>query len=228
VYRAVIDLDQPQEEYAFELVGFGHYAGRTGSLYTDFFATDPADRTWKHKFEKAPLMVESLIARIDPTSYTTTISSAATTTVPGGTSTTTTAGAGRRKLCPAKKLLSAHDSQNMLDLLRRFRDQRLLQSAAGRSLTARYYAHAEELALILACRPAMADTCRQLLAHAAGAIAASLRSGTPLKLSIKEYYQGMMLLHLLCSEASPLLRADLFTVLQHLRKSELAGIKKNR
>ena len=43
VYRAEIDLDNVQDQYEFQLVGFGHYAGGTGQLYTEF--TDSGEKT---------------------------------------------------------------------------------------------------------------------------------------------------------------------------------------
>ncbi len=35
VYQAIVDPDDPQEEYPMEVIGHSHYSGKTGELFTD-------------------------------------------------------------------------------------------------------------------------------------------------------------------------------------------------
>lgn len=58
IYSVDVNLDQPGTYTTGEPAGYGHYGGRTGTLYTDFFALDGT--TERHKFDVAIRMVDQL------------------------------------------------------------------------------------------------------------------------------------------------------------------------
>lgn len=58
VYRIDVPLDQPGTYSVTTPVGYGHYGGRTGTLYTDFFALDGSVE--RHKFDWATQMVDHI------------------------------------------------------------------------------------------------------------------------------------------------------------------------
>ena len=62
VYEVVISLDQPGTYTTSEPVGYGHYAGRTGTLYTDFYALDGS--TERYKFDHAHRMVGEIAVTV--------------------------------------------------------------------------------------------------------------------------------------------------------------------
>ncbi len=160
IYICQIDFDSPQPGYTFELAGFGHYAGRTGSLYTDFSAIDPDDGLSKNKFEQAILMVDSLTARVLSAGSTTS------TTAAGTSSTTTTTAAIVDSPCPAEKILGP-GSRWELEALRKFRDRHLKRSPAGRALIRLYYAHSSKIARIVSGNPELAQKALHALSRLA-------------------------------------------------------------
>jgi hypothetical protein len=56
VYAVDVDLDAPGIYTTIEPAGYGHYGGRTGTLYTDFYALD--DSTERYKFDHAHQMAD--------------------------------------------------------------------------------------------------------------------------------------------------------------------------
>ena len=74
VYSAEVDLDSGQttiigsgdDENVVQPVGYSHYAGRTATLYTDFYADDSGVE--RYKFDHAQQMVALLTATVYPDS----------------------------------------------------------------------------------------------------------------------------------------------------------------
>lgn len=62
VYEVVVSLDQPGTESTSLPVGYGHYGGRTGTLYTDFTALD--GDTERYKFDHAHRMVGQITVTV--------------------------------------------------------------------------------------------------------------------------------------------------------------------
>ena len=58
VYSVTVPLYEPGTYTTEDPAGYGHFGGRTGTLYTDFYA--PYNGEERHKFDKAILMVDSL------------------------------------------------------------------------------------------------------------------------------------------------------------------------
>lgn len=63
VYAVDIDLDSPQTVYEMSLIGYSHFAGENGQLYTDFTAVNGQGQS-VNRFEKATEMVEKITVTI--------------------------------------------------------------------------------------------------------------------------------------------------------------------
>jgi hypothetical protein len=139
------------------------------------------------------------------------------------TSTTTTEN-DTPQICPARQLFAA-DGGEMLDLLRRFRDQGLARSVQGRILTLLYYSHRIEMARILSDKPELAADARKLLTEIAAQMRGMAESGdTRLVLSRDQHKRSAALLQLAKQKASPALKKVLSHIAYQLMVGDLPAI----
>lgn len=62
IYEVIVPLDQPGAYSTSEPAGYGHYGGRTGTLYTDFYALDGGIE--RYKFDHAHQMVGQITVNV--------------------------------------------------------------------------------------------------------------------------------------------------------------------
>ncbi len=65
VYGTLIDLDNLQPEYSLDLIGYSHFAGSDGNLYTDYYAIDPDTELSRYIFDHATSMVGSITVTVN-------------------------------------------------------------------------------------------------------------------------------------------------------------------
>ena len=64
IYEVEVPLDTPGTYFGNDPVGYGHFSGRTGNLYTDFYALN-GNNEQQYKFDQAQLMVNQFSVTVN-------------------------------------------------------------------------------------------------------------------------------------------------------------------
>lgn len=153
---------------------------------------------------------------------TTTVSSSATTTVPStstttvsSTSTTTTASG----LCPAEAALD--NDEEALELLRRFRDEQLAKTPAGRALIAQYYKCAPEAVAMILEDESLREQAKSFITMLLPVIQSDLDNDSPVRLTFEQVISMREFLQTVESRSSKNLGSAITGLLIRLNSGKL-------